>query len=156
MGWDRYDSHKALEAINELYEHELSLFMNLFQPSVKLLRTVRTGSRKKRIYDEPQTPLDRLLGCGDLAKHRADQLKALRQRLDPFSLSERVNKKLERIWDLAHYRYEPAEQDKTTKAEPGQLSLEEKEALQAISQAFGITVYARTRRGGELVAIGHG
>jgi hypothetical protein len=87
MGWDRYDSPKALEAINELYENELPLFMNLFQPSVKLLRTVRTGSRKKRIYDQPQTPLDRLLVCGDLPNKRSEELKALRQRLDPFSLS---------------------------------------------------------------------
>jgi hypothetical protein len=156
MGWDRYDSQKALEAINDLYEHELSLFMNLFQPSVKLLRTVRTGSRKKRIYDQPQTPLDRLLACGHLDKNRAEELEALRQSLDPFCLSEQVNNKLEAIWDLAHYRYQPAAEHKRAKAEPGQLSLEEREALEAISQAFGITVYARTHPGGELVAIPDG
>jgi hypothetical protein len=156
MGWDRYDSPKALEAINELYENELSLFMNLFQPSVKRLRTVRTGSRKKRIYDEPQTPLDRLVGCGDLHNNRCEELKALRQRLDPFCLSERVNNKLERIWELAHYRYQPTEHDKRAKPEPGQLSPEEREALEAISEAFGITVYARTHPGGQLVAIPHG
>lgn len=156
MGWDRYDSQKALEAINDLYGHELSLLMNLFQPSVKLIRTVRTGSSKKRIYDEPQTPLDRLLACGDLHNEKAKELKALRERLDPFSLSERVNKKLEGIWDLAHYRYQPPQEPKRAKTQPGELSLEETEALEAISQAFGITVYARTHPGGELVAIPHG
>jgi hypothetical protein len=156
MGWDRYDSPQALEAINALYENELSLFMNLFQPSVKLVRTVRTGSRKRRIYDEPRTPLDRALASGDLDDKKAQDLKALRQGLDPFGLSERVNNKLERIWELAHYRYQPPEHDKRAKAEPGQLSPEEKEALEAISQAFGITVYARTHPGGELVAIGQG
>lgn len=156
MGWDRYDSQKALEAINDLYGHELSLLMNLFQPSVKLIRTVRTGSSKKRIYDEPQTPLDRLLACGDLHNEKAKELKALRERLDPFSLSERVNKKLEGIWDLAHYRYQPPQEPKRAKTQPGELSPEETEALEAISQAFGITVYARTHPGGELVAIPHG
>jgi hypothetical protein len=156
MGWDRYDSPQALEAINELYENELSLFMNLFQPSVKLVRTVRTGSRKRRIYDEPRTPLDRVLASGHLDQKRAQELKALRQGLDPFCLSEGLNNKLQRVWDLARYRYQPTEQDKRAKAEPGQLSLEEREALEAISQAFGITVYARTHPGGELVAIPHG
>jgi transposase InsO family protein len=156
MGWDRYDSPQALEAINTLYENELSLFMNLFQPSVKLQRTVRTGSRKRRIYDAPRTPLDRVLASGHLDDKTAQQLKALRQGLDPFGLSERVNNKLERIWELAHYRYQPPEQDKRAKAEPSQLSLEEKEALEAISQAFGIKVCARTHPGGELVAIGQG
>ena len=89
MEWDRYDSPQALETINELYENELSLFMNLFQPSVKRLRTVRTGSRKRRIYDEPRTPLDRALASGDLDDKRALQLKTFRQELDPFCLSER-------------------------------------------------------------------
>jgi transposase InsO family protein len=156
LGWDRYDSPEALQAINELYENELSVLMNLFQPSVKLLRMVRTGSRKRRIYDDPQTPSDRALGSGDLDDKKAQELKALRQRTDPFDLSERVNNKLERIWELAHYRYEPPEHNKKTKQQPGQLSLEEREALEAISDAFGIAVYARTRPGGELVAIGHG
>jgi len=37
----------ALEAINDLYRNELRLMMNLFQPSVKLQRKVRVGSKLK-------------------------------------------------------------------------------------------------------------
>lgn len=33
MGWGRYDSIEALEAMNDLYKNELPVFMNLFQPS---------------------------------------------------------------------------------------------------------------------------
>ena len=156
MGWDRYDSPQALEAMNDLYEEELSLFMNLFQPSVKLIKTVRKGSRKNRIYDRPQTPLDRLLASGYLSKKRVEELKALRERLNPFSLSERINKKLERIWDLAHYRYKPTDDEKKGRSELNKLSSVEKETLEAIAQALGVTVYVRARRGGELVAIHHG
>lgn len=156
MGWDRYDSPKALEAMNSLYENELSLFMNLFQPSVKLQKTIRKGSRKKRVYDKPQTPLDRLLGSGHLDKNRCDELKALRERLDPFSLSERINQKLERIWDLAHYRYQPEDVDKRTKAELKELSSIERETLEGLSQAFGIKIYVRTRKDGNLIALDHG
>jgi hypothetical protein len=36
--------------------------MNLFQPSVKLIRTERKGSREVRRYDQPRTPLYRLIG----------------------------------------------------------------------------------------------
>jgi len=156
MGWDRYDSPKALEAMNNLYEDELTLFMNLFQPSVKLTKTIRTGSRKKRKYDSPQTPLDRLISSGCLDKNRCDELRALREKLDPFSLSERVNQKLERIWDLAHYRYKPDEVKKEAKTEFAKLSLVERETLESISQALGITVYVRTRPGGDLITIRHG
>lgn len=50
MGYVRYDSEEALEAMNDLYQNELRLFQNLFQPSVKLVRKVRVGSRVKRVY----------------------------------------------------------------------------------------------------------
>jgi len=156
MGWDRYDSQKALETMNDLYENELPLFMNLFQPSVKLVKVIRKGSRKKRVYDKPQTPLDRLLASGHLDEKRCEELKALRERLDPFKRSEVVNYKLERIWELAHYRYKPAEVEKKTNAELNELSSIEKEALEGLSQAFGIKIYVRTRKDGKLIALHHG
>jgi hypothetical protein len=56
LGYVRYDSQPALEAINDLYANELGLFRNLFLPSVKLVRKVRVGSRTRRIYGKPQTP----------------------------------------------------------------------------------------------------
>ncbi len=156
MGWDRYDSPQALKAMNSLHENELRWFMNLFQPSVKLQKTIRTGSRKRRQYDRPQTPLDRLISSGCLDKHRCEELKALRERLDPFSLSESVNQKLEQIWDLAHYRPRPTEPKEKAKAELDKLSSVEKETLESISRALGITLYIRTRPGGELITIHHG
>jgi hypothetical protein len=35
MGWERYDTAEAVEAMNDLYGHELRLWMNAFQPSVQ-------------------------------------------------------------------------------------------------------------------------
>jgi hypothetical protein len=156
MGWDRYDSPQALQAFNDLYSNELSLFMNLFQPSVQLQKTIRKGSRKQRIYDEPQTPLDRLLTSGWLDQQKCEELKALRNRLDPFSLSETINQKLQKIWDLAHYRYTLPEAEKKTNSQPEKLSSDEKETLEDIAQVFGITVYVRTHKGGKLIALGNG
>ena len=156
MGWDRYDSPQALNAINDLYEKELPLFMNLFQPSVKLVKTARKGSRKIRLYDKPQTPLDRLLSTSCLSKSKREELLALRTQLDPFKLAETVNRKLERIWDLAHYRYKPKDIKKSTNDLREQLSNEEKETLEEIAQIFGIEVYVRTHQNGELINIAHG
>jgi len=156
MGWDRYDSKEALDVMNDLYENELSLFMNLYQPSVKLIKTVRKGSRKKRIYDAPQTPLDRLLCSEYTDKKRLAELKALRESLDPFSLSERINEKLERIWSLAQYRWKPSDDEKKEDVKIEGLSPEEKDMLESIAQVLGITVYIRTRRDGDLIAVRHG
>ena len=107
LGWDRYDSLEAQAAINDLYRHELRLMMNLFQPSVKLVRKTRVGARLRRQYDRPQTPLDRLLasGVGDPAQLRA--LQRLRARLDPFALAAAIDHKLQAIYRLANRRHSP-------------------------------------------------
>jgi hypothetical protein len=101
LGWDRYDTPEACDAINDLYRHEWRLMMNLFQPSVKLVRKVRVGSRLQRLYDHPQTPLDRLLASGQGDPASLQALQELRQRLDPFALAEAIERKLARIYRLA-------------------------------------------------------
>ncbi len=156
MGWDRYDSPKALGAINDLYENEFPLFMNLFQPSVKLQKVIRKGARRTRIYDKPQTPLDRLLASKHLGQDKSDELKALRESLDPFSLAEAINSKLEGIWDLAHYRYQSSEAFEKSSAKEGELSAVDRQALEAISHIFGMNIYVRANKKRELVAIRDG
>jgi len=102
LGWDRYESPSALAAINDLYRHEWRLMTNLFQPSVKLREKTRIGARYRRRYDAAQTPLDRLQTSpgGDRRKLRA--LRRLRNQLDPFELSTTIERKLQRIFQLAH------------------------------------------------------
>ena len=102
IGWDRYETPESVAALNDLYVHELRLYMNLFQPSVKLVRTLRRGSRKVRRYDQPRTPLDRLAGMPGTDRPKVEQLLHLRANLDPFALSKIIRRKLERIWNLRH------------------------------------------------------
>jgi hypothetical protein len=106
LAWDRYDTPQAVEAINDLYRNELRLWMNLFQPSVKLLRKIRVGSKLRRAYGPAETPLDRVLASG-IGPDRGAALQALRQSLDPFELAHTVDRKLERIAALADRRLSP-------------------------------------------------
>lgn len=103
LGYLRYDSPDALEAINALYRNELRLFQNLFLPSVKLESKVRVGSRLRRRYGPPQTPLQRLCaGQGTGTDHQKLQdLQRRRDRLDPFVLAQQIRTKLDRIFELA-------------------------------------------------------
>ncbi|MBI4675710.1 MAG: transposase family protein [Chloroflexi bacterium] len=107
IGYDRFDSLRALAAMNDLYTGEWPLMMNLFQPSVKLQSKVRKGSRLTRRYDTPQTPLDRLLQakCGDPQKIAA--LLKQRQLTDPFDLAATIERKVENIWALANLKQAP-------------------------------------------------
>jgi hypothetical protein len=152
IGWDRYDSPPALAAMNDLYAHELRLYMNLFQPSVKLVKVMRKGSRRIRHYDKPRTPLDRLLDSktGDIG--RLEQLCALRERTDPFELAARVQQKLETVWSLRHLR---PQSSRPNLAEE-KLKASEPAMLRSISKIFGVNLYVRTTRGSPLVRLPHG
>lgn len=104
IGYDRFDSPRALAAMNDLYQHEWHTMMNLFQPSVKLIRKVRKGSRLTRQYDAAQTPLDRLLAVkgGDAAK--IARFVQVRQMTNPFDLAATIERKVEKIWTLANLK----------------------------------------------------
>jgi len=107
LGWDRYDTHEAVAAMNELYGRELRLWLNLFLPSVKLLKKVRVGSKVRRVYDAARTPFARVQECAGAHAQKLAQLEQLRKRLDPFQLSRSVERQLEYISRLANRRLSP-------------------------------------------------
>ncbi len=92
FGWERYDSAEVVAAMNGLYRGDLRLMMNLFQASVKLAERRRVGSRLTRRYQRARTPLDRLADCyeGQPVPEAVRALLALREGLNPFELSERI------------------------------------------------------------------
>lgn len=146
LGWDRYDTQEAVDAMNDLYRNELRLFMNLFMPSMKLLRKERIGSKVKRVYDKPQTPFERVIAseCGDPVK--IAELKKLYVTLNPFDLVEAIENKLGRLSELANGKQSSsvvrASQTEQKKQKP--FTKVEKETLKALSNIFpGLTIHIR-------------
>ena len=123
LGWERYDSGNAVAALNDLYRHELRLWMNLYLPSVKLVKKVRVGSKVRRVYDAPKTPFERVLASaqGDAGKLCA--LKEIRRSLDPFQLAKVIDRKLQRIYGLANRRLSPKAQEnqQSSQAKPARV-----------------------------------
>ena len=78
LGRDRYDSRAAVEAINTVYRQELRWWMNLYLPSVKLVKKVRVGSKMRRVYSPARTPWERVLASGQVDARRVAELKKLR------------------------------------------------------------------------------
>lgn len=100
LGWDRYDTLGALKIINQLYE-QLRIFQNLFQPSMKLSSKTRKGSRVIRRYDQPSTPLERVLKSPQKTLQQIQALKSTLKTTDPFELSRRIDQQLECLYNLA-------------------------------------------------------
>jgi hypothetical protein len=119
LGWERYDTQNAVDAMNDLYRRELRLWLNLYLPSVKLLKKVHVGSKLRRVYDGPKTPFERVVASkqGDTAQLTI--LKELRRSLDPFQLAKVIDRKLERIYRLANRRLSPKAQEKSSQAQSG-------------------------------------
>ena len=144
LGYLRYDSPQALEAINELYRQELRILQNLFLPSMKLTEKVRLGSKLKRRYDKPLTPLERLLACPQADPVKLQELKKLRAATDPFKLAKTIELKLERVYQLANQRVSPNPKIPLPTSQP--LTRAERQAVLEISELLGINVRDETQK----------
>jgi hypothetical protein len=142
FGYLRYDSEPAQIAMNDLYQNELRILQNLFLPSMKLVEKSRVGSKLKRRYDKPHTPLERLLNCPEADRTKTEELKRLRNQTNPFELAKRIEQKLERIYQMANHRISPGPQTARPKTPPP-LTRIEKETFNKLSQIFGIQVYVK-------------
>lgn len=94
VGYGRLDDPSQAEMLNDLYAKEWGWFRNFFCPTMKHLRTEVEGSRKKRVYDKPQTPLERLKACPGVDPEQIERLEKLKSELNPFRLKKIVERKL--------------------------------------------------------------
>jgi hypothetical protein len=144
FGYERYDSRLAVEAMNDLYRNELRIFQNLFLPSMKLLVKTRLGSKLKRRYDKPKTPLERLFNCPQVDPLKIQELKNLRNRIDPFALAKQIEQKLERIYLMANGRLSTSLKRPVPGSQP--LTRAEQQALHEISELLGIKANVATQK----------
>lgn len=117
VGYDRYSSRAALETLNRVYDL-LHLYVNFFQPVMKLVSKTRHGARVHKVYDRAQTPSQRLLKSGALSEAKQQELAAVYHGLNPVVLLKQINENLKALWKLAQY---PAYQQ--TKVKTGKVSV---------------------------------
>ena len=124
LGWERYDTRAAVEAMNDLYRRELRPWLNLYLPSVKLVKKVRVGSKVRRVYDAPKTPLERVMASAAAHPEQIAALKKLRASLDPFQLGKVIERKIESIYEMANRRHSPqaTQKKRNLPAEQGKMS----------------------------------
>jgi hypothetical protein len=99
VGYDRYSSRAALEALNHVYDL-LRLYVNFFQPVMKLVAKSRQGAKVHKLYDTARTPYQRLLEDNVLMEDKRTELAAIYYGLNPVLLLRQINGNLERLWTL--------------------------------------------------------
>jgi hypothetical protein len=89
VGYQRYSSKAAYEALEDLYT-VLRLYLNFFQPVLKLISKSRQGARVHKVYDEAQTPYSRLKKSGVLTVDKQRELADIYNALNPVVLQEQI------------------------------------------------------------------
>ena len=100
VGYDRYETEAAWEAISRLYA-VLRLYVNFFQPSLKLLDKKRVGSKTVKKYDLAKTPYQRVMLSEHITQQVKDELTEQYHSLDPMMLKKQLNHLQEELWKHA-------------------------------------------------------
>lgn len=97
----RYDTPDELRALNQLWQL-VNDRHNYLTPTKKPTgwATDQAG-RRKRVYDKPATPLDRLIRSGVLSKEQIAELRAYRDTLNPAQLGRDIDRIQQQLTGMA-------------------------------------------------------
>lgn len=97
----RYDTPAELRVLNRLWPL-VNDRLNYFTPTKKPIGwDADRDGRRRRIYDKPTTPLDRLLAAGVLSPAQQTELIARRDSLNPAELARRIHDEQQILIKLA-------------------------------------------------------
>ena len=99
VGYDRYESQEALAMMGCVYD-DLRLYVNFFQPVMKLISKTRIGSKVRKKYDKAQTPYQQIMASQHIDQVVKERLTELYLSLNPVELKSRIEKNLAQLWRL--------------------------------------------------------
>lgn len=102
LGYARFDTNEQLVIIKEIVTL-VELYVNFFQPVMKLKTKQRIGSRVKKTYDIAKTPYQRVLESRILTEENKTNIQALYQTLNPMDLKRKINKLTDKLNKTLRY-----------------------------------------------------
>lgn len=97
IGYARLDTQEQLRIINDLYANEWRLYLNFFQPTLKLKekRKDETTGKTTKKYHESKTPYQRIMEHPNTTLQQKAMLQSQYHQLNPIQLQREINTKLE-------------------------------------------------------------
>jgi hypothetical protein len=99
VGYARYDTEAELQVLTELYGY-LRLFVNFFQPQMKLVSKARRGAKVTRRYDTATTPYRRALASRKIDAETKAALTQTYLGLNPVALRRRIGDLQDRLLEV--------------------------------------------------------
>jgi hypothetical protein len=103
VGYGRYVGEEPYLVLNALCE-TLRLYMNFFQPTLKLVAKEHIGTHLRKRYDTSRTPYQRVLESPEVPEQTKDQLRVLYASLNPCALLRHMERLQKRLWTLETVR----------------------------------------------------
>jgi hypothetical protein len=100
IGYDRFEGRPTWEALSELYR-VLRVYVNFFQPSLKLLSKERDGAKKSKKYYTAKTPHQRVIMVTTVSQEIKDALNEQYECLDPVDLLEELKKLQSKLFEYS-------------------------------------------------------
>jgi len=97
IGYDRLESQEQYALLASIYQ-DLRLYVNFFQPVLKLVAKKRIGNKVVRKYDIAKTPYQRMMEREDVSLAKKAQLLNAYLRLNPAKLRNRIDQKVIQLW----------------------------------------------------------
>jgi hypothetical protein len=96
VGYDRLEGLEELALLADIYR-PLAPLLNFFMPTQKLKSKTRVGSKETKMYDEPQSPFQRLIESAEVSQEIKKNLLAQIALYNPVELQHNVNKAILRL-----------------------------------------------------------
>jgi len=100
VGYGRYDTPAELEALRDLYR-VLRLYVNFFQPQMKLVSKTRRGAKVIKRFDAARTPYQRVLESPYVTEEAKRRLRETYLALNPAQLKRDLAACQARLLDLS-------------------------------------------------------
>lgn len=100
VGYQRLEGEDEQAVLGDLY-HYVRLYVNYFQPSMRLLSKERCGAKVKKTYERAETPYRKLLRSTHLDARQKKNLTDEYNRLNPAELKRRILALQEKLFKKA-------------------------------------------------------
>ena len=99
IGYDRFETQEELVLLRTIYD-DLRLYVNFFQPVLKLIGKEQVDGKTVKRYDRATTPFRRVLASAEVSIDVKARLTGLYVQLNPVTLRNRIDQNVARLWKL--------------------------------------------------------
>jgi hypothetical protein len=99
IGYDRLETSAELALLTSIYS-DLRLYINFFQPVLKLISKQRVDGKVIPLYDQATTPFRRVLALDSISIQIKARLTDLYFHLNPVTLRTNIDSKVALLWNI--------------------------------------------------------